>query len=177
MIAQDLLIQSVTEAAAEVFGTMLEMAVEFTGFATGDTGAENGLISLIGITGDWAGAGVFCCPPELAATICGRMLGTEVETGGTAVDEEIMDVVAEVANMVIGNIKNALEPITGPLAISVPTVIHARNFHFRNTTGREYANLTFTTEGQTFQVRLSLAPNMEQAAGHARIPSLGMAHF
>lgn len=177
MIDQNLLIQCVTDAASEVFGTMLDMAVEFKGIDAGADGAENGLISLIGITGDWAGAGVFCCSPALANQIRSRMLGMELDPLKPAVDEEVMDVVAEVTNMIVGNIKNGLEPVTGPLAISVPTVIHGKNFHFRNHVGDEYANLTFATEGSTFQVRVSLAPNMEHSAGRARIPILGMAHF
>lgn len=177
MIDQDLLIQAVTEATGEVFSTMLDMVVEFTGLSADVNGAENGLISLIGITGDWAGAGIFCCSPALASIICARMLGMEIDPAKPAIDEEVMDVVAEVTNMIVGNIKNGLEPVTGPLAISVPTVIHGRNFQFRNHSGQDYANLTFTTESETFRVRVSLAPNMERTSGHARVPILGMAHF
>jgi chemotaxis protein CheX len=177
VIDQYLLIQCATEAAGEVFSTMLDMAIHFTGVTAGPDDAANGLISLIGITGDWAGAGIFCCSPALANKICARMLGMELDPAKPAIDEEVMDVVAEVTNMIVGNIKNGLEPITGPLAISVPTVIHGKNFHFRNQVGQDYANLSFTTEGETFQVRVSLAPNMEHSTGHARVPILGMAHF
>jgi chemotaxis protein CheX len=177
VIDPDLLIESVTQATAEVFSMMLDMSIQFTGLATGDTSSENGLISLVGITGDWAGAGIFCCPPALAKTISMRMLGADLDP---SVDE-VMDVIAEVTNMVVGNIKNALEPITGALAISVPTVLHGRNFRFRNTTGLDYANLRFTSEGETFEVRVSLAPDqapdMERAASSSKIPVLGMAHF
>jgi len=177
VIDPDLLIQSVTEATGEVFRTMLDMEVRLTGAATGDGCAKSGFISFVGITGHWAGAGVFCCSPALATRICARMLGMDTDPEKPDTDEEVMDVVAEVTNMIVGNIKNGLEPVTGPLAISVPTVIHGRNFHFRNQAGQEYANLTFTTEGETFEVRVSLAPNMEYAVGHTRIPVLGMAHF
>ena len=176
MIDQNLLTQSVTDAVTEVFSTMLDLTVEFNGLAKGDPAESSGIISLIGITGDWAGAGIFCCSPSLAGTICARMLGMEVKEN-PAIDEEVMDVVAEVNNMVVGNIKNALEPVTGPLAISVPTVIHGRNFHFRNTSEADYANLVFTTEGEKFQIRVSLSPNTEPKQGHSRIPVLGMAHF
>lgn len=177
MIDQEILVRSVTEATSEVFSMMLDMQVEFSGFASDTKGLENGLISLVGITGDWAGSGVFCCSPGLASVICCRMLGSPLNEAKASVDEEVLDVVAEVTNMIVGNIKNGLEATTGPLAISVPTVIHGRNFQFRNAGGLRGAALVFTTEGDQFEVRISLAPASEQTAARFRIPILGLAHM
>src|SRR5438309_1265624 len=98
---------------------MLDMQIEFAGFVSDSRASESGLISLVGITGDWGGTGVFCCSPSLASIICVRMLGGSVEDLKPNVDDEVLDVVAEVTNMMVGNIKNGLEPFTGPLAISV----------------------------------------------------------
>jgi chemotaxis protein CheX len=176
VIDQDLLVRSVTEATAEVFSTMLDMEVRFTGFAGNTRAPELGIISLVGITGDWGGSGVFCCSPVLAGTLCSRMLGTELSPGAPSIDEEVLDVVAEITNMMIGNIKNWLEDVTGPLAISVPTVIHGRNFEFRNAGGLRCAALAFETEGQVFEVRISLAPTAEKSGVRSRIPVLGLAH-
>ena len=169
--------RSVTEATSEVFTMMLDMQVEFAGFATDGRTSDNGLISLVGITGDWGGSGMFCCSPSLASVICGRMLGFSPEEAKMAVDDEVLDVVAEVTNMMIGNIKNGLEPVTGPMAISVPTVIHGRNFQFRNSCGLRGAALAFTTEGERFEVRIALAPVSEQVSARSRIPILGLAHM
>jgi len=176
VIDQELLERSVSEATAEVFSTMLDMNIEFNGPAGPTRRPELGIISLVGITGEWAGSGVFCCSPTLARILCARMLGEEPEAG-SAINEEILDVVAEITNMMIGNIKNGLEPVTGPLAISVPTVIHGRNFEFRNTSGLRAVALAFTTEDQSFEVRISLAPASEQSGVRSRIPVLGLAHI
>ena len=156
---------------------MLGMDIALVGIVTSDATPENGLISLIGITGDWVGAGVFCCSPKLASVICGRMLGSEPDADGPRVDEEVMDVVAELTNMVIGNIKNGLESVTGPLAISVPSVIHGRNFQFRNAAKPDFAALMFETEGEPFQVRLSLTESSDAPALRARVPIIGLAHM
>src|SRR3984885_10361125 len=137
---------------------MLGIEVESTGEAVGTRVPELGIISLVGITGDWGGSGVFCCTPVLASVICARMMGTDINTDSPSIDEEVLDVVAEITNMMIGNIKNGLEPVIGPLAISVPTVIHGRNFQFRNACGVRGVALAFTTEGEPFEVRISLAP-------------------
>jgi chemotaxis protein CheX len=104
------------------------------------------------------------------------MLGTEI-VPGSPIDEEVLDVVAEVTNMVVGNIKNGLEPETGPLAISVPTVIHGKNFQFRNGGGLRGAAISFLTEGESFEIRISLAPTQEQHGARSRIPILGLAHM
>jgi chemotaxis protein CheX len=155
---------------------MLGMQVSHEGTVKDSRMSENGLISLIGITGDWGGSGVFCCTPVLASIISARMLGEEVDTTRPVIDEEVLDVVAEVTNMMIGNIKNSLEPMTGPLAISVPTVIHGRNFQFRNACGLTGTSVSFMTEGECFEVRIALGPSSEQAAVRSRVPILGMAH-
>lgn len=175
MIDQDLLTRSVVDATSEVFTMMLDMSVENTGDASEAAPTEAGLVSIVGITGDWAGSGLFCCSPAFASVICAKMLGSAVDPDNAAIGEEVLDVVAEVTNMVVGNIKNSLESVVGPLAISVPTVIHGRNFHFRNLAGLSKSATVFRAEGEKFEVRVSLAP-AQQTAGRPRIPVFGLAH-
>lgn len=175
MIDHELLVTSVTSATAEVFSMMLEMEVEFTGLISDLRPSESGLISLVGITGDWGGSGSFCCPPGLATLLYSRMLGLEANSA-RGIDDEVLDVVAEVTNMMIGNVKNALEVVTGPLAISVPTVIHGRNFQFRNASGLRGVAMGFGAEGHRFEVRIALAPTSDAVGMRSRIPVLGLAH-
>ena len=156
---------------------MLDMEVRLTGLAGDVRAPELGIISLVGITGDWGGSGVFCCSPILAGIMCARMLGTELVAGALSVDEDVLDVVAEMTNMIIGNVKNGLEGSMGPLGISIPTVIHGRNFEFRNGTGPLGAALAFKTDGDVFEVRISLAPTARQSGVRVRIPILGLAHM
>jgi chemotaxis protein CheX len=175
LIDQDLLNRSVVSATTEVFTMMLDMEVNNTGDAVEAAPTEAGLVSIVGITGDWAGSGLFCCSPAFASVICSKMLGSALDPGNGAIGEEVLDVVAEVTNMVIGNIKNSLEGVVGPLAISVPTVIHGRNFHFRNLAGLSRSATVFEANGEKFEVRVSLAP-AQQAASRPRIPVFGLAH-
>jgi chemotaxis protein CheX len=175
VIDQDVLVRSVTEATSEVFSMMLDMQVQVSGVVGDARLSANGLISLVGITGEWGGSGVFCCSPLLASLISSRMLGTEPDPTRPVIDEEVLDAVAEITNMMIGNVKNGLEPITGPLAISVPTVIHGRNFEFRNACGLRGTALSFVAENERFEVRIALAPTAEQNSVRSRIPILGLA--
>jgi CheY-specific phosphatase CheX len=166
----------VTKATSDVFSMMLDMEVRFAGMATESKASDSGLLSLVGITGEWGGSGVFFCSPALASIICARMLGSALDPAKPTIDDEVLDVVAEVTNMVVGNIKDALESITGPLAISVPTVIHGRNFHFRNALGLRGESLAFSAEDERFEIRIALAPVPVQAAARPRIPILNLAH-
>ena len=177
MIDQDVLVKSVTEATSEVFSTMLDMQVRLSGPVGDALPSASGLISLVGITGEWGGSGMFCCSPLLASIISSRMLGTEMDPSRPVVDEEVLDAVAEMTNMMIGNVKNALEPITGALAISVPTVIHGRNFEFRNAGGLRGTALSFLTAQERFEVRVALAPTAERNAMRSRIPILGLTNI
>jgi chemotaxis protein CheX len=177
VIDQDILVRSVIEATSEVFSMMLDMEVRHEGTVNDLNPSGTGLISLVGITGDWGGSGVFCCSPILAGMISARMIGTEFDPSHPVIDEEVLDVVAEVTNMMVGNIKNGLEIMTGPLAISVPTVIHGLNFQFRNGSGLRGTSLAFTTEGERFEVRIALAPTEEHSAIRSRIPVLGLAQI
>ncbi|HWE49115.1 MAG TPA: chemotaxis protein CheX [Bryobacteraceae bacterium] len=177
MIDPDLLTRCIIDSTSEVFSTMLDLEVQFTGFASDAKTADAGLISLVGITGEWGGSGVFCCSPALASTICARMLGNEADPDNPVINEEVLDVVAEVTNMMIGNVKNGLEAATGPLAISVPTVIHGRNFQFRNSGSAHGVALSFTAGEESFEVRVALSPTAERGGGRPRIPVLGLAHI
>ncbi len=176
MIDEDVLVRSVVESTSEVFATMLDMHVKFVGMAGNADASGSELISLVGITGDWGGSGVFCCSPRFATIVCARMLGSEVDPENPVINDEVLDVVAEITNMMVGNIKNGLEAITGPLAISVPTVIHGKNFQFRNAAGLKGASLRFQGEDEQFEVRIALAPVAHKASATARTPVFGLAH-
>lgn len=176
MINEDVLVQSVIEATSEVFLTMLDMEVRFDGMADNAEASGSGLISLVGITGDWGGSGIFCCSPRFAAAVWARMLGGDADLENPVINDEVLDVVAELTNMMVGNIKNGLEAITGPLAISVPTVIHGRNFQFKNAAGLRGASLRFAAEGEKFEVRIALAPVARKTSSPGRIAVLGLTH-
>lgn len=152
------------------------MPVKFLGVAGEAEASGSGLISLVGITGDWGGSGVFCCTPRFATIVCARMLGSEADPENPVINEEVLDVVAELTNMMVGNMKNGLEAITGPLAISAPAVIHGKNFQFRNTAGLKGASLRFEGEGEQFEVRIALAPVFPKTMLHSKIPVPGFAH-
>ena len=106
----------------------MDIAVDETAVGNVVPGNRPGRVTaLLGLTGAWSGSGQFSCAPELACRIAAQMLMSEYKT----VDEDVLDAVAEVANMIIGNVKNMLEAGLGPMGLSVPTIVFGEQFDTR----------------------------------------------
>jgi chemotaxis protein CheX len=163
----DFITNSIRQSVAQVFSTMLNVEIQY-GTDHTDTGspeANDGVVSLIGIAGTWAGTGSLTCSPALACRICSQLLMTE----SSAVDEDVLDAVAELTNMVIGNVKTDLETQLGPLGLSIPTVVFGRNFKTKSAGHANWMVVEFIWENEPLVVKLCLAPNekMSHPVPHA----------
>jgi len=153
--------RAVREATNSVFSTMLSREVtpeepkELV-----DPPPLTGVMALLGFTGEWAGLGMVYCQEKLAIEVSSTMLMCEV----TEVTNDVLDAMGEVANMVIGNVKDLLQPTVGTLAMSIPTVIYGRNFQARTTQHRHWLIQPFQSGGAAFEVRICLTPK-ENGAG------------
>ena len=116
--------------------------------------ANDGVVSFIGIAGTWTGTGSITCSPPLACRICSQMLLSEAP----AVNEDVLDAVAELTNMIIGNVKSDLEGHLGPLGLSIPTVIFGRNFRTKSAGNADWIIERFCWEGEELLVKMCLAP-------------------
>jgi len=163
MNLQDIIVESIRRSAVEVFSTMLGVDLGEGSFTleNGSPPANDGVVSFIGVAGLWAGTGSICCSPTLACRICSQMLMTE----SSAVDEEVLDAVAELTNMVIGSVKTELEHHLGPLGLSIPTVVFGRNFKAKSAGTNEWIVLRFAWEGEALVIKLCLAPTDRNAHG------------
>ncbi len=156
MSLQDFIIKSMDGSAKQVFSTML--GVELASGQTGDAGfiadPPCEVVALIGIAGAWAGAGSISCSAATACRICSQMLMCE----SPAVNEEVLDAVAELTNMIIGNVKTDLESEVGPLGLSIPTVVFGRNFQTKTAGASGWITLQFHWEQEVLTVKFCLAP-------------------
>jgi chemotaxis protein CheX len=156
MNLKEIIIDSIGRSTALVFSTMLGVQIQ-SGEVTIEQGtleANDGLLSFIGVAGGgWTGTGSLTCSPVLACRIHSRMLSTET----AAVDEEVLDVVAELTNMIVGCVKTDLEEHLGPLGLSIPTVIFGRNFKTKSAGSTEWIAVKFPWEEEVLLVKLCLA--------------------
>ncbi len=162
MKLNEVIVKSMTSSTLEVFSTMLgvEIAPGEIAIEAGMPEASEGVVSFIGLAGSWAGTGSVSCSPALACRICAQMLMCEAP----AVNEEVLDTVAELTNMIVGSVKTELEQHLGPLGLSIPTVVYGRNFKTKSAGNAEWIVVRFNWDDEPLIVKLCLEP--KEQAGH-----------
>lgn len=167
-------IEAIRTATQEVFTTMLsDQVVPGEAYSErSSAGTSEGVVALIGMTGSWIGTGILTCSATLACKLSSLLL--MAEQPGTSVDEEVLDSVAEITNMVVGNVKNLLEEHVGELNLSIPTVVYGRNLTTRSVNESEWVVVPFECEGERLEVRLCLVPNAGKQSGR---PGFHLSHL
>ena len=157
MNVDNLIESAIRHSVVEVFTTMLSGEIEpgevFHEHASPET--AEGIVSFIGIAGRWSGTGSIACSSAVACRICTQMLMTEA----TSLNEEVLDAVAELTNMIIGNVKSSLERHLGDLGLSIPTVVFGRNFKTKTGGSIDWIVEKFNWDGHELVVKMCLAPN------------------
>lgn len=98
-----------------VLGTMLQYDAVPSGDAVA-TPSDVLLTGRIAINGEWNGAVLFQMSESLATSAAGRLLMMDTTDVG---NEDRVDTLAELTNMIGGNIKSI---VPGPSSLSLPTV-------------------------------------------------------
>lgn len=153
------LIGMVRGATRDVFTVMLGIDLADCEARVRDVapGPSEGVLALVGLAGQWAGSGTFSCSAASARYIAGRLLMQSYES----IDDEVLDAIGEVTNMVLGNVKSALEEELGPMGLSIPTVIYGRNFTTRSVAKSEWIVVPFQCDHEEVEVHLCLAPSKD----------------
>lgn len=154
----DTIVAAVKEVCSTMLGFEVEAGVPSIEHASPTSG--DGVVTLIGLAGDWIGTGSITCSGSLACKLSGLLLMSEY----SAVDDEVLDAVAEITNMVIGGVKTTLEEELGNMGLSIPTVIYGRNFATRSVGSHAWTVVPFRcgdNKEDGFQVQVCLTPNRE----------------
>jgi chemotaxis protein CheX len=154
---QVLVVDAIQEAVASVFGVMLGVTPRLLEAKqiSHPIDEREGVQALIGLAGAWIGTGAVACSPDLACRLASGMMMTEF----LRPNEEVLDAVAEIGNMVIGNLKCALETTLGPMGLSTPTVIYGRSFTTKIAGHVEWTLLRFEVYDEEFDVQAAFHPN------------------
>jgi chemotaxis protein CheX len=155
-IDHDLLTRIVRESTEDVFSKMLGIELEHGDalVAKRPTVAGDGVLAFVGLAGRWVGTGSVSVSGGLACRISSQFLMSDFP----AVDDEVLDVLAELTNMIIGNVKTRLEEILGPLGLTIPTVIYGCNFTSRTLGTQEGTRVVFHMNGERMEIHICLAP-------------------
>jgi len=154
---QEELVRYILESTESVFSTMLglETTAGTPRTSQGAVGPSHGVAALVGLAGSWIGTGSVDCSAELSCKIAAAMLSSEYDT----VTDDVLDAMGEVANMIIGNIKNSVEIVVGPMDLSIPTVVYGRNFTTRSQRHNQWTVVPFECQGEEFLIQVTLMPN------------------
>jgi chemotaxis protein CheX len=166
-MTHEMKVSAVREAAHSVFEMMLGVNLidrEPTREESAPAHAE-GVVSLIGLAGEWAGTGAFRCSAEMARKLSGLLLMQEF----ASVDQDVLDAIGEITNMVLGNVKTAFEEVLGPMGLSIPTVIYGRNFTTRSVGRPEWTIVPFELDGEIIEIQISLAQRRDKALTNSRL--------
>jgi chemotaxis protein CheX len=161
---------AVRSATREVFSMMigLEVEPEAAYEEKNSTGTVDGVVALIGLAGQWVGGGILQCDVPLARKLYSSLLMTECDVANDGVNEEVLDAVAEIANMIIGNVKNEVERDLGTIGMGIPSVVFGRNFTTRNA-GTNWIVNPFVCDGGHLWVKFCLAPPASTGGGAAEL--------
>jgi chemotaxis protein CheX len=102
--------------------------------------------AIVQITGAFRGAVCVRCTPAVSSRLASILLGTDEPS-----PEDCCEALAEVANLVTGNLKTLLP---GPSTRSMPAVVDGDECHVRFPGARVIADATFESEGEPLRVTI-----------------------
>jgi chemotaxis protein CheX len=152
-LEREIIVDAVHRASEAVFSTMLGMTVASQQPIEGtDLELLDGVVGLIGFTGGWVGTGILFCTDHFACRIGSAMLMHECKE----INADVLDGIGEMANMILGSFKETMESRTGPLSLSVPTVVYGKNFSTRTPIQVPWVIVPFALDEDIFQVRVCI---------------------
>lgn len=141
-------IEEVEEIVAAVFSTMMGMTVESEAPPAEWPSSSGFLTAAVHLTGEWKGVVLLHCLPDAACEFAGRFLSMPPPE---QVDDDVRDVLGELANMIAGNLKCTLCP---GIRLSAPSVVEGSDYSIRLCKGRLAHRAAFVTEGSGFWITL-----------------------
>ena len=152
------MVEAIQSATHEVFTTMLNLSLTEGNPPSEKVPLEpgSGVVSFIGLAGTWVGSGSLILTTEFACKIASQLLMAEYQQ----IDDDVLDAVAEVTNMIMGNVKTVLETRLGPMGLSIPTIIYGKNFQTRSAGTQEWTVVPFLFENERMCVQVCISPNV-----------------
>lgn len=144
----------IASSVAETFSTMLSLEVAA---AADDSAVPRGVSRMVG-TLNFAGAvtGIFNVQVtlEFGRALAANMLGMAPEEVDPASD--VRDLVAEITNIVGGNLKSALNDAGHPCVLSTPSITYGTDFSIRSLSMDRFERFVFGHEAELVIVEVGL---------------------
>jgi chemotaxis protein CheX len=150
------LYEAICRATVQVFATMLNMEIEPGAaiFEPDFPGHFDGVVSFVGMAGEWLGTGGLSCSPSFARRIAACFLMMDFPS----VDDDVLDAIGELTNIIIGNVKGTIEQSVGPMALSTPTCIVGQDLTARSLGRHCWTVISFRCGEDKLDVMMHLVP-------------------
>lgn len=146
--------EEILEVTNNVFTTMLERPVELTDNPE-DLADQSPITGCVHISGEWNGAVMLQTSGQLATYAASKMFAMD---DADVQKNDLQDTMAELANMIGGNIKSL---VPGPSLLSLPTVTTGKEFDIRIFGTKIDNSLPMGCVGQQLRVVICSGNNQE----------------
>jgi len=144
----------VVDSIVETFDTMVSMNIEVSDSEPPDTAGISRMVAAVNFAGHVIGLINIQVTSELSRQMMANMLDVEpeeVEEGG-----EIKDMLAEIANIVGGNLKSALNDAGHTCVISTPSLTYGADFSIKSLSMERFERFVFSYQQEFIIVEVGL---------------------
>lgn len=148
--------EQIAEATCEIFSSMIMLEVTPKEATKRISHAfKNSITGMVGLAGTVRGNLSIHLPEAVATAVTAAFLGMEVE----GIDDDVCDAVGELANMLAGAVKTALDPSGSDIKLSMPSTIYGESYHLDCLDCAVSVLIPFDLDGREFSVELQLVDN------------------
>ena len=153
----------IIDAIIDVFDTMVSMEVEFFDSEPPDTTSTGRMVATVNFAGNIIGIINIQVDSELSSLMMASMLDIEPEE--VEDDGEIKDLLAEISNIVGGNLKSALNDAGHRCVISTPSLTYGANFTIKSLKMERFERLIFKHQENYIFVEVGLKAQQNSSDG------------
>jgi len=153
----------IVESIVETFNTMVSMEIAFTASEPPDTSGVSRMVAAVNFAGNVSGLITIQVTSDLAHLMMANMLDIEPEE---VEDEgEIKDLLAEISNIVGGNLKSALNDAGHTCVISTPSFTFGTDFSIKSLSMDRFERFLFGYQQESIIVEVGLKTRQGSADG------------
>lgn len=145
--------KEIADATCEIFSSMVMLEVtpkEAT--KRTDPAFSNSITGMVGLAGTVRGNLSIHLPSQVAISVTMAFLGMDV----AEIDDDVCDAIGELANMLAGAVKTALDPAGSDIKLSMPSTVYGDSYKLDCHDSSVSVLVPFELEGSEFSVELQL---------------------
>ena len=144
----------ITASTQETFETMLTMDLSVSEEAPPEPTGENRMVGSLNFAGNIIGIINIQITSDFGYQMAASLLGIEPDEVGSI--NEVKDLLAEITNIVGGNVKSALNDAGFPCVLSTPAITFGTDFTIKSLNMERYERYVFQHESDTVFVEVGL---------------------